>query len=228
MPGDATAKREIGSLEIATRSGAVVVWARAIERPEVLSGPAEIQPDGVVRAGFSGRIEIACPEGTDVIIGSSSGRIECHGRLGRVAITGHSGRIKIEEAREVEVRSTSGRVSIGRCDGVCRVAVGSGGVDIGSAGSVDISLASGRLEVDACGDVRVRSGSGRVDLALARAAAVDVSTVSGRVSITIPGGVSPDLRLTSRAGRVQCEVTPGSDGQIAVETASGAIKVTRA
>ena len=74
MSGDATAEREIGALEIATRSGAVIVRARAIERPEVLSGPAEIQPDGVVRAGFSGRIEIACPEGTDVIIGSSSGR----------------------------------------------------------------------------------------------------------------------------------------------------------
>jgi DUF4097 and DUF4098 domain-containing protein YvlB len=228
MPGDATAEQGIGALEIATRSGAVIVRARPIARPEVLSGPAEIQPDGVVRAGFSGRIEIACPEGTDVIIGSSSGRIECHGRLGRVAVTGHSGRIEIEEARDIEVRSTSGRVSIGRCDEMCRVAVGSGSVDIGSAGSVDVTLASGRLEVDACGDVNVRSGSGRVSLGLVRAGAVEVSTLSGRVSIAVPPGVEPDLQLTSRSGRVQCEVSPGSDGRVAVETLSGAIKVTRA
>ena len=228
MSGDATAEREIGALEIATRSGAVIVRARTIERPEVLSGPAEIQPDGVVRAGFSGRIEIACPEGTDVIIGSSSGRIECHGRLGRVAVTGHSGRITIEEARDIEVRSTSGRVSIGRCDEMCRVAVGSGSVNIGSAGSVDVTLASGRLEVDACGDVNVRSGSGRVSLGLVRAGSVEVSTLSGRVSIAVPSGVEPDLQLTSRSGRVQCEVSPGSDGRVAVETLSGAIKVTRA
>src|SRR5688572_3532411 len=98
MTGDATAERGVGSLEIATRSGAVVVWARPVERPEVISGPAEIQADGVVRAGFSGRVEIACPEGTDLMIGSSSGRIECHGPVGRVAVTGRSGRISIESA----------------------------------------------------------------------------------------------------------------------------------
>jgi hypothetical protein len=228
MSGDATAEREIGALEIATRSGAVTVWARPISRPEVLSGPAEIQPDGSVRAGFSGRIEIACPEGTDVILGSSSGRIECHGRLGRVAVTGHSGRIRIEAARDIEVRSTSGRVSIGHCDEVCRVAVESGGVDIGSAGAIDVTLASGRLEVDACGDVRVHSGSGRVALGLARAGSVEVSTLSGRVSIAVPNGVEPDLHLTSRSGRVQCDVAPGSDGHLSVQTLSGSIKVSRA
>ena len=228
MSGDATAEREIGALEIATRSGAVIVRARAIERPEVLSGPAEIQPDGVVRAGFSGRIEIACPEGTDVIIGSSSGRIECHGRLGRVAVTGHSGRITIEEARDIEVRSTSGRVAIGRCEELCRVAVGSGGVEIGSAGAVDITLTSGRLEVDSVGDCRVRSGSGRVVLGLSRAGSVEVSTLSGRVTVSVPSGVAPDLRLTSGSGRVQCEVTPGSDGELSIESHSGSIKVSQA
>jgi DUF4097 and DUF4098 domain-containing protein YvlB len=228
MTGDATAEQGIGALEIATRSGAVIVRARPIARPEVLSGPAEIQPDGVVRAGFSGRIEIACPEGTDVIIGSSSGRIECHGRLGRVAVTGHSGRITIEEARDVEVRSTSGRVSVGRCEELCRVAVGSGGVDIGSAGAVDITLTSGRLEVSAVGDCRVRSGSGRVDLGLARPGSVEVSSLSGRVSVTVPSGVAPDLHLTSASGRIQCDVPPGSDGRLAVDSGSGSIKVSRA
>jgi hypothetical protein len=210
MSGDATAEREIGALEIATRSGAVIVRARTIERPEVLSGPAEIQPDGVVRAGFSGRIEIACPEGTDVIIGS------------------HSGRITIEEARDIEVRSTSGPVAIGRCEELCRVAVGSGGVEIGSAGAVDITLTSGRLEVDSVGDCRVRSGSGRVVLGLSRAGSVEVSTLSGRVTVSVPSGVAPDLRLASGSGRVQCEVTPGSDGELSIESHSGSIKVSQA
>ena len=227
MTGDATAEQGIGALEIATRSGAVIVWARPIARPEVLSGPAEITSDGVVRAGFSGRIEIACPEGTDVIIGSSSGRIECHGPLGRVAATGHSGRIKIEAARDVEVRSTSGRVSIGRCEELCRVAVGSGGVDIGSAGAVDITLTSGRLTVESVGDGRVRSGSGRVELGLARVGSVEVSSLSGRVSVTVPSGVAPDLRLTS-SGHISCDVASGSDGQLTVESHSGSIKVSQA
>ncbi len=228
MTGDATAEQGTGALEIATRSGAVTVWARPIARPEVLSGPAEIQADGVVRAGFSGRVEIACPEGTDVIIGSSSGRIECHGRLGRVAVTGRSGRISIEDARAVDVRSTSGRVTIGRCGETCRVAVVSGTVEIGSAGSIDVTVASGRLEVAAVGDVLVRSGSGRVVLGLARSGSVDVSTQSGRVTVFVPAEVEPAMHLVSRSGRVQSDVPPGSDGRLAIESSSGSIKVSRA
>lgn len=228
MTGDATAERHVGALEIATRSGAVIVWARPITRPEVVSGRAEILPDGLVRAGVSGRVEIACPEGSDVIIGSSSGRIECHGRLGRVAVTGRSGRISIEEAREIDVRSTSGRVTIGKCAELCRVAAVSGAVEIGSAGSIDVTVTSGRLEVDAVGDAQVHSGSGRVVLGLVREGSVEVSTLSGRVSVSVPAGVQPDLQLVTRSGRVQSDVVPGTDGRLTVESFSGSIKVSRA
>ncbi len=228
MTGDATAEQGIGALEIATLSGSVVIRARPIARPEVLSGRAEIRADGVVRTGPSGRVEIACPEGSDVVIGSSSGRVECHGRLGRVAVTGRSGRISIEEARDVEVRSASGRVEVGRCDGLCRVASTSGSVTIGHAGAIEATVASGRLEVDAVGDAQVHAVSGRVVLGLTRAGSVDVSTMSGRVSVSVPAGVQPDQHLVSRSGRVQSDVLPGSDGRLTVESFSGSIKVLRA
>lgn len=228
MTGDATAEQGIGALEIATLSGSVVIRARPVARPEVLSGRAEIQPDGVVRAGATGRIEIACPEGSDVVIGSSSGRVECHGRLGRVAITGRSGRISIDEAREIDVRSASGRVVIGRCEGLCRVAVVSGAVMIGSAGSIEATVTSGRLEVDAVGDAQVHSVSGRVVLGLVRTGSVDVSTMSGRVSVSLPAGVQPELQLASRSGRVQSDVLPGSDGRVTITSFSGSIRVSRA
>lgn len=228
MTGDATAQRGIGALEIATLSGSVVIRARPVARPEVLSGRAEIQPDGVVRAGATGRIEIACPEGSDVVIGSSSGRVVCHGRLGRVAVTGRSGRISIDEAREVDVRSASGRVVIGRCEGLCRVAVVSGAVMIGSAGSIEATVTSGRLEVDAVGDAQVHSVSGRVVLGVVRTGSVDVSTMSGRVSVSLPAGVQPDLQLASRSGRVRSDVLPGSDGRVTITSFSGSIRVSRA
>lgn len=228
MTGDATAEQGIGALEIATLSGSVVIRARPVARPEVLSGRAEIQPDGVVRAGATGRIEIACPEGSDVVIGSSSGRVECHGRLGRVAVTGRSGRISIDEAREVDVRSASGRVVIGRCEGLCRVAVVSGAVMIGSAGSIEATVTSGRLEVDAVGDAQVHSVSGRVVLGVVRTGSVDVSTMSGRVSVSLPAGVQPDLQLASRSGRVRSDVLPGSDGRVTITSFSGSIRVSRA
>jgi DUF4097 and DUF4098 domain-containing protein YvlB len=227
MTGEATAASGIGALEIATRSGAVIVRARPIAQPEVLSGRAEIRADGVVRAGASGRIEIACPEGTDVIIGSSSGRIECHGPLGRVAITGHSGRVSIEAAAAIDVRSTSGRVIVGRCTDLCRVAAVSGGVEIGEAGSIDVTITSGRLEVGAVGDAQVHSASGRVVLGLTSVGEVDVHTLSGRVAVTVPRGVEPALHLVSRSGRVRSDVASGSEGRVAVESFSGSIKVTR-
>jgi hypothetical protein len=227
MTGDATAEQGTGALEITTRSGRVVVWARPIATPEVLAGDAEIQADGVVRAGPSGRIEIACPEGSDVIIGSSSGRVECHGPLGRVAVTGSSGRISIEAAREIEVRTASGRVEIGRCAETCRVAVNSGSVEIGSAGAVDVTVDSGRLDVRRVGDALVRSGSGRVSLGIVSAGSVDVSTLSGRTSVSVLDGLHPDLHLVTRSGRVQCDVQTGTDGRVAVESHSGSIRIAR-
>lgn len=228
MTGDATAERGTGALEIATRSGRVVVWARPIARAEVLDGDARIEADGVVRSGASGRVEIACPEGSDVMIGSSSGRVECHGPLGRVAVTGSSGRISIDDAREIEVRTASGRVLIGRCTETCRVVVTSGAVEIDAAGAVVVTVESGRLEVGQVGDALVRSGSGGVVLGVDGTGTVDVSTLSGRVSIAVPAGVQPDLHLVTRSGRIRSDVEPGADGRVAVESHSGSIRVSRA
>lgn len=222
---DAAAEHGLGLLEITTRSGGVVVWARAIARPEIVRGAAEIQGTGLIRSAGSARIEVACPEGWDVVIGSSSGRVECHGPLGRVAVTGHSGRISIEQAQAVEVRSFSGAVTIGRCEGTCRVAVTSGSVEIGSSEAIDVTVSSGRLEATAVGDAVVRSGSGRVTLGLSRAGSVDVCSVSGRVSVAVPPGLAPELALTSSSGRVESEVASGADGNVVVETSSGRIRV---
>ena len=228
MTGDATAAQGIGALEIATRSGSVTVHARPIDRPEVLKGPAEIGPDGVVRSGSSNRVEIACPEGTDVVIGTSSGRVVCTGRLGRVAVTGGSGGIRIEQALEVDVRATSGRVRIERCAGLARVTSVSGRVDIGVAGAVEVTLTSGRVDVLSVRDALVHSGSGRVTLATSGPGAVEVSTVSGRAAVSVPPGVAPVLALTSRSGRIRTEVEAGPDGSVTVETVSGSITVTQA
>lgn len=227
MTGDVGGGSGRVALEVASRSGGVVIWARPVAAPEVLSGNAQIDAGGVVRATRGGRIEIACREGTDVVIGSSSGRVTCHGRLGRVAVTSSSGAVTIDAAREIEIRSSSGRVRVGHCGGSCRVAVTSGRVEIESAGSVDVTVASGRLDAGAVGDAVVRAGSGRVELGLARAGNVDVSAVSGSVTVTVPSGVAPALELASRSGRVSVGVEEGADGRLAVETSSGSIRVAR-
>jgi DUF4097 and DUF4098 domain-containing protein YvlB len=225
--GDVVAGQGLGSLEITSRSGDVVVWGRPIARPEVLRGRAEVDVDGTVRSHGSDLVEIACPEGSDVVIGSSSGRVDCHGVLGRVAVTGRSGRISIDDARQVEIRTSSGNVAVGRCAESCRVAVDSGTVTIESAGSVDITVASGGVRVGATGGALVRGGSGPVELGLVGAGAVDVCTVSGSVSVSVPPECAPGLELVSRSGLVRSEVDPGRDGRLAVETSSGSITVSR-
>jgi DUF4097 and DUF4098 domain-containing protein YvlB len=225
--GEGLATPGTAALEITSRSGRVVVRAEQVDRPVVRSGSAEILADGTVRAHGSARIEIACPPGTDLSIGTSSGRVECHGSLGRVAVTTASGRVDIEEAQDVEVRSSSGRVDVGRCHGACRVATTSGTVDIDAADSIDVTVSSGRLSVGAVGDVAVRGGSGRVELQLARAGTATVRTLSGSVTVAVPEGIAPHLELETRSGRTSSEVPAGPDGTLTVETSSGRIRIVR-
>ena len=225
--GEGTAAPSAPALEITSRSGRVEVRAEPITRPAVLSGPAEILEDGTVRARGSDRIEIACPTGTNVSIGTSSGRVECHGPLGRVAITTSSGRVTIEEATEIEVRSSSGRVDVGHCHGTCRVATTSGTVDIDVADAVDVTVSSGRVSVGAVGDVAVQGGSGKVEIQLTRVGTTTVRTLSGSVTIAVPEGIAPRLGLQTRSGRTSSEVADGSDGLLAVETSSGRIRIVR-
>lgn len=225
---DSTTNPAVALVEIATRSGRVEVWARPIDRPEVLEGDASVDASGRVIGRGSGRVKLACPEGADVIVGTTSGRVECHGRLGRVAVTNTSGRVTIEHAREVEVRTASGRLTIGRCEGMARVVAASGTVQVEEAGALDATTTSGRLVVDGVGDATVRVGSGRVELGLTRAGTVDVRAQSGRVSITVPPGVHPALQLTTRSGRVDCDLEPGGDGSITVDAGSGRVQVRHA
>lgn len=227
MGTEAPAAPEAGTIEVASRSGRVEVVARPVPRPEVLDGDATIDASGRVIGTGTGRVRIACPEGADVIVGATSGRIECRGRMGRVAITNTSGRVTVEHARELEVRTRSGRVTVDRCEGLARVVVGSGAVQITAAGALEATTTSGRVTAEAVGDATVRVGSGRVTLGLTGAGVVDIRTQSGRVGLTLPAGVHPSLQLSSRSGRVTSEVEAGTDGSVTVETGSGRIQVTR-
>lgn len=224
---DATSDPGVMTVEVATRSGRVEIWARPVARPEVLDGDATVDASGRVLGKGSGRVKLACPEGSEVIVGTTSGRVECHGRLGRVAVTNTSGRVTIEHASEIEVRTTSGRLSVGRCDGLARVVVTSGAVEIDQADALDATTSSGRVTVGQVGDATVRVATGRVELGLTRAGTVDVRTQTGRVALTVPGGVHPSLQLSTRSGRVECEVEGGTDGSVSVETGSGRITVRR-
>jgi DUF4097 and DUF4098 domain-containing protein YvlB len=216
-------------LNVATRSGRVRVEGRDGAALSVRGGNLE-DDDGAVRitagTGGSNAVEVVCPAGSDVIVGTASGSVELVGSLGDVRVTTASGRVSVADAQRIDVRTTSGKIDIDRCHGECRVVTKSSRVKVGNAGLLDCSAVSGRIEVGGVEDANVRTVSGRVELGAAGQGRVEVRSVSGKVDLAVPRDRRPATRLSSISGRVRCDCETGDDGEINVATTSGTINVT--
>jgi DUF4097 and DUF4098 domain-containing protein YvlB len=217
-------------MTISTRSGHVRVEGRAGAGFDVHGGSFHTEPDGSVRVQASHHgshgVEVVCPAGTDVIIGTASGRVELVGDLGDVRVTTRSGRITIERARRIDIRAASGNIEIGECSGACRVVTRSSGIHVRKAGTLDVAAMSGRIKVDDVADAVVRTMSGKVALSTGNDGRVEVRTMSGAVEVEVPQGRRPATHLHSMSGRVRCDAENGHDGEISVATTSGTIHVT--
>lgn len=180
------------AVRISTASGRVRVIAEARDDVHV-DGDATVdsrdETTTVVTA--SGRVVVRVPEGTDVVVGTDSGRVEVHGRAGGIAATTTSGRIEVDEGTNVDARSESGRIVVGRATGVCRIRGNTGRVEIGASAGADASTNSGRIVLrDVDGPVRAHCISGRIEIGMAAAHDVDAETVSGRITVTMPDGTT--------------------------------------
>lgn len=219
---------------MSTRSGRIVIRGIGTDDPVVSKGDAVIGPDGVVSSSPHTAVEITCPEGTDVVVGSISGAVTCSGRLGRVAVTNRSGRVEVEHGDEVDVRTASGAISVDRCEGSCSVVTTSGRVRIGSAASLRATNTSGRIEARQTKDAMVRSASGRVVVGAVGGGRIEIEVIAGAVEVTLPAGSRPVMGLSSVSGRIRAanrSVADGHDGNegdgvVVVTSMSGAITVT--
>lgn len=189
-----------------------------------VDGDAEVRLDGrraTVDAGAQ-RITVYVPEGSDVVIGTTSGRVDVEGVAGAVAVTSSSGSVTIDHARSVDARTTSGRVQVGHCDGACRVASDSARVTVDRCGAADVSTSSGRIELrDVEGLARAHCVSGRIRIEMDGAHDADAETVSGRVEITYPPGVqyreAGDGERSDPVGGAMCTVRARSvSGRVSV------------
>lgn len=184
---DPSGRRQV---RIAARSDRVVV--RAETRDDVVvDGPAEVrESDDEVVVDADGAVTVRVPEGSAIVIGAMSGRVDTHGRLGNVRIVGQSGRVVVESADEVDVRTSSGRVDVGEVGGMCTARTESARIQVATCGSAAVSTKSGRIDVrGARGPVHAHCVSGRVSVTMERAADVVADSVSGRVSVSFPAGV---------------------------------------
>lgn len=228
-PGDEEVRR---ALRLSARSGRVEVIAEDRSDVVVERGGDVVDVDDhadgrLTITSHSDALRARVPIGTDVVVGTTSGRVKVAGEVGAVAITTMSGRVTVESAERVEVRAISGRVEVRECRGEVRVDAVSGRVTIGRAGDVWVSTKTGRVTVEeATGSVRARSVVGRISIRIA-AAPVDarLETVSGRIEVGVPSGARPVQRFAARSGSIRSSVPDGGEGEIAARTVSGAIRV---
>jgi DUF4097 and DUF4098 domain-containing protein YvlB len=216
-------------LRISAVSGGVRVTAEA--RSDVVvdrGGVAVATADGAVeiRAGRpSNSVDVRCPVGADVVIGTRSGRVELMGILGTVSITSQSGSIRVASVAEADLRTVSGTVKLEGCEGRCRVSTTSGSITVGATHDAEISTTSGSVGVDdVAGAVQVRSVSGTVTVASSARGPVNASTVSGSITIRLPPGVHPAVRSSGR-GKVQNDFAPGDDVVVDIASVSGTVRL---
>jgi DUF4097 and DUF4098 domain-containing protein YvlB len=97
----------------------------------------------------------------------------------------------------------------------------SGKVAVVHASAVRCECVSGSVDVEG-DDVMVRTVSGRVRVRTSGLAAVE--TVSGTVEVTVPEGFRPRVRIRGQ-GSIRVDVPEGDDGEIAVRSVSGTVRV---
>ena len=216
------------SLTVTTASGSVVITGEDRSDIVVEGGKASVEeaPGEVVVQAKSSSLEVRCPAGTDVRVGTASGRVELRGRLGDARVTTKSSSIRVEEVEALELRSASGSIDVGTCVGYCRLQSASGSVKVGDAGDVDISAKSGSIKVGRAARGRVHGVSGSVEVGATGEGDLDVRLISGSVKVTLPDGVRPRVRLRSVSGSARCDCEEGDDCCIDVSSVSGSIQVS--
>lgn len=221
-------------LRVTASSGDVTVVAEEradVEAPD--QADVEVRSDGggailEVRSPRAGSrdIEVRCPSGTPVSVGSLSGDVRLRGDLGDASIATASGDVFVDGATALDARSISGDLEVLRCAGPCRLHTKSGHIEAEATGPAEAATVSGWVRLrSTAGGVTVRSVSGNVELGTDGTAAVSVRTVSGRVAVRVPRERLPDTKLRSLSGKIECDCPQGTDFPLDVTSVSGAIEV---
>jgi DUF4097 and DUF4098 domain-containing protein YvlB len=216
-------------LRISAVSGRVTVTAEP--RSDVVvdrGGVTAAGPDGTVeiRAGRpSDALAVRCPEGADVVVGTTSGNVELAGRFGTIGVTSQSGSIHVASVSEADLRTVSGRIELGDCEGRCRVSTTSGRIRVAATRDVEVSTTSGSIGLDAVsGAAQAQSVSGSVRVASAGRGPITIRTVSGSVTINLPASVRPAVH-SSGYGKVHNGFQAGDDVVVEIANVSGRVKL---
>lgn len=212
-------------LRLSTSVGSITITAEGRDDVEVTSnGKVKRYPTSepdAISVGHSSAVEVRCPTGTNLVVGSRAGSVRLIGRFGDVRITTSVSSIFVANVGSADLRTVSGSVEVAHCAGLCRVMTRSGSVRVDGSQDAEVSCTSGHAQVTGV-TARVRTVSAGIDLAAAGDASVE--TVSGSISISLPAHLHPRI-LTKGMKRARVEVEEGDDCEIFVRSVSGSIVV---
>lgn len=203
-------------LRVLTISGGVSVIAE--ERDDL-----EVEPEGrgvkivddhvAELKSRSKNFTIRCPIGTNVSVGTVSGKVKLKGPLGSIKVSTISSAISIDiSSGDVDVRTVSGSIKVERCGGSCKLSSKSGSIRVGGVG----------------GDCRASTISGSLEVETQGLGDVSLKGVSGNMTVHVPHGKRPRVRMKSLSGRMTCDCEQGSDFEIKGRSISGSLHVTDA
>ena len=228
----------IGNASLRLSLGSGSIRATAEDRDDVqidaASPPftgAEIDDDGVIDvtvAGGGGSVELTVPVGTDLTLGTQSGRVTLKGAFGVVQITTESGSIDVDRCDRADLRTGSGSITVGLCDGEVRALSRTGNVSVGRTDSAEVATMSSSIDVAASRSVRAKTASGRISVRTHEACNVSAKSISGNIDVHVPPGVHPETLIRTLSGRQHVECQPGDDCRVALSTVSGSMRVDNA
>ena len=206
--------------------------------------------------GADVRIEVGCPDGTEVEVRSGSADVEGHGHFGDVEVETGSGDVRFGDVGNAEISAASGDVQVASIGGEARVNTASGDIQLGSiaaegkvnSASGDIQIREGKASLNvnsASGDVQIReawsslsvnTASGDQNIAALTQGSVGLKSASGDLKVGIREGSTLWVDARSRSGEVTSELPvsdlpPEGDAphvELRANTMSGDITLVRA
>lgn len=216
-------------VRLTSTNGRVAIVAEARSDVEVTGRAGvetRLEQSGSVTTVIGGndKLTLRVPIGTDLVVGTTTGRIEIDGVVGRAAVTTESGRVSIAQAESVDVRSETGKIEIGHAEGRCCLRSVNGRVAVAACGDADVATASGKIVLrNVRGTARAHCANGRIDIEMATANDVAAETVTGRIAVALPRGVRPfHARLTDPPTTRPAD----TDCTVSTHTVTGRVDIT--
>jgi hypothetical protein len=183
-------------------------------------------------------VTVRAPVGSRLGLRTGAGDVTVTGRCGDANVRTGSGDLKLDTVDgDAELAAGSGTVSTGAIRGRTRAKTGSGDLSLGALdGPGELKVGSGTVRLGGVrADLQAKTGSGNLVISDAEAGRLDLTTGSGDLRVCVHAGVTAELDLSSRSGRVRSELdvrqeAPSAQAALVVHgrTGSGDVLVSRA